>query len=603
MQERFALTISAGHGKCYVGPVLSGRNDMKRLNLLLCVFGLSGSLAYAQTIPKPDPDGAMQRLALLSNVQTLATEVPKLDGSLARALAHAEIADAAWTLDRDWAKKILTEAYRLTYPTEEEQAKFQPERPGMAPNPPTVIGRARSDVRRRILSVARRDKVFGDQLILDSSTHVTKDDRQMMYSQLALFALDEGNNEAAYRAIEQSMGVDPTQITFVTLVNDLAMRDRAAADKLILQCMASLVQLADRNVSTDRADFTLRWLVFPNAIFPDPNKRIPDPGPAVMRAYVTYILDRVTALAQRQPGSLARARSQLLSAWLPLNAYAPELRDRFMQLEALSRTPGTDASLPTQSNEEADKEKFRKEDTDALNSNEPNDLSIRSLIAREDFDKARILIGKLPDGARKTQLTELLNTKEAISLVKKGDLTGAQSLAERLTQIGSLLQVYPVIVQRYVTDKDQIGASAAVHQALKQLKSAGPTATNPTSFGLPASYVRSANEGDALLWSLGKLAKAVLPVDSLLASEIVDEMVARANAIQIDTTQGRTGFESDVFIKLTAKDEIRARSAAENFKGRLQRIVALAAIYQWKAKEWEKATQDKAARANARTSQ
>jgi hypothetical protein len=423
----------------------------------------------------------------------------------------------------------------------------------------------------------------------------------MMHAQLASMALDEGDNEAASRSIQESIKVDPTQMAFVQLVNDLAIKDRAAADKLILQCLADLSAMNAQNLSTARADPTLRWLVFPNSVFPDPNKLIPNPGPEVMRAYVSYILESLTALEQRKPGSLKLARSLLLTVWLPLNAHAPELRERFMQLEALSRTPGKDASLPTQSNEEADKERFRKQDNDALNSDEPNELSIRSVIAREDFDKARTLIGKLPDGERKTQLTEQLNTREAISLGKKGDLAGAQSLAERLTQIVSMLQVYPVIVERYVTDKDHLGASAAGRQAMKQLKSAGPTPANATSFGLPASYARTANESDVLLWSLGKLAKAVVPVDGLLASEIIDEMVVRANAIKIDTNQGRTGFESDVFSKLTAQDEVRARSAAENLKDRLQRIVALAAIYQWKAKELEKATQDKAARAKETT--
>ena len=575
---------------------------MKRLNLLLCLLGLLGSAAYSQKIPRPDRDEALQRLALSSEVKILATEIPKLDGSLARALADAEIADAAWTLDRDWAKSILREAYRLTYPTEEEQSKLGPDLPGTRLKPPTAIGFARSDVRKRILRVARRDRLFADQIIRESLDHVARVDRQMMHAQLAAMALDEGDNEAASRSIQESIKVDPTGMTFVQLVNDLAIKDRAAADKLILQCLADLSAMNAQTLDTLRASPTLMWLLYPNSFLGDPSKRIPGPGPEVMRAYVSYTLDSLTMLEQRRPGSLKLARSVLLSAWLPLNAYAPEWRERFMQLEALSRTPGKDASLPTQSYEEADKERFRKTDNEALNNNEPNELSIRSLITREDFDKARTLIGKLPDGARKTQLTELLNTKEAISLAKKGDLTGAQSLAERLTQIGSLLQVYPVIVERYVTDKDQIGASSSVHQAMKQLKSAGPTPASATSFGLPASYVRSPNESDALLWSLGKLAKAVVPVDSLLASEIVDEMVVRANAIQIDTTQGRTGFESDVFTKLTAKDEARARSAAENFKGRLQRIVALAAIYQWKAKELEKATQAKAARANVPTS-
>jgi hypothetical protein len=323
-----------------------------------------------------------------------------------------------------------------------------------------------------------------------------------------------------------------------------------------------------------------------------------------MRAYVSYVLESLAALEQREPGSLRRSRSVLLSAWLPLNAYAPDLKGAFMQLEALSRTPGKDASLPTQSYEEADKERFRKKDNDALNSNEPNDLSIGSAIAREDFDTARKLISKLPDGARKTEFTEQVNSKEAISLIKKGDLLGAQSLAERLTKTGSMLQVYPLIVQRYATNKDQTGASAAVHQAVRQLKNADTksASTSTQSFGMPASFAPSASEIDLVLSSLGKLAKAVLPVDSLLASEVVDEMVVRANGSQIDTKQGRAGIDADVFNKLAAKDEIRARSAAENFKDPLRRIVALAAIYQWKAKQLEKETQNKAARTDRQIS-
>lgn len=578
---------------------------MKTLNLFLCVLGLSASLGYSQTIGNKDRDDSPQKTALLSEVKTLAIEIPKLDGPLARALAHAEIADAAWTLDREWAKSILKEAYGLTFPTEEEQGKFGPQTPGMAPVPPTAIGRARSEVRQRILSVARRDKVFADQLIHDSSAHVTKDDRQMMYAQLARIALDEGDNEAASRAIQEDMAVDPSQLTFVDLVNDLAIKDRAAADKLIIQCMANLsaLQLSDGNFNSRKADVVLTWLMFPNSFFPDPTKRIPAPGPEAIRAYVNYVIESLSAQEQRQPGSLKRSRNVLLSTWLFLNTYAPELKGRFMQLEAMSRTPGKDASLPTQSYEEADKERSRKRDNDALNGNEPNDLSIGSLIAREDFETARKLISKLPEGDRKTGFTEQVNTREAISLAKKGDLVGAQSLAERLTRVSSMLQAYPLIVQRYATNKDQVGASAAVHQAVQQLKNADSKAAAATtqSFALPAAFAQRASEIDPVLSGLAKLAKAVLPVDSLLASEVVDEMVLKANGSQIDTRQGRTGIDTDIFNKLAAKDEIRALSAADNFKDRLRRIVALAAIYQWKAKALE--TQNKAARTDRQSSQ
>jgi hypothetical protein len=567
---------------------------MKALMAVIGILGLSAwFVVHSQSDGRSDQDQALRKLALVSDVKNLAIEIPRLDGVLARSLAKAEIGDAAWTLDREWAKNILREAYQLTYPTEEEQNQLQSARRGAAPRQPSDLERARSDVRARILRVARRDKIFADKLIVDGSTHLAKDDRQLMHAQLAQMALDEGDNKAASLSIEQSIRVDPTQIAFVGLVNELAIKDRAAADKLILECMAELltIPLSTRDMSFGRADLMLRWLVSPNSIFPDPNKHIPNPGPEVMRAYVSYIIESLGAIEQREPGSLQILRGTLLSAWIPLNAYAPELKGRFMQLEGLSRTPGKDASLPTQSNEDSDKNRFRKRDNDALNRDEPNDLSISSAIAREEFETARKLISKLPDGGRKTNFDEQVNAKEARSLAKKGKLPEAQSLAERLTRASSILEAYTLIIQQYAVNKDQIGAAAVVRQAVRQLKNADTKPPDTQPFGTPPSLASRAGGADPILWSLGKLAKAVLTVDGLVASEIVDEFVTRANTSQMDTNQGGIGFDSDLFKNLAAKDEVRARSAAENFKDPLQRIVALAAIYQWDAKALE--TQEK----------
>lgn len=568
---------------------------MNTLSSVVCVLAISASFASAQTPAKNDYE-AIQKMALLADVKTLALEIPKLDGPLARALAHAEIADAAWTLDQNWAKTLLRDAYQLTYLTEEELGKIGPEPRGSAPIPPTPISRARTEVRRRILTVARRDSAFADQLLTDTSARVTKDDRQMMYAQLTRLAMDEGDNQTAIRSIQDNIAIDPTRIVFVELVNELAIKDRAAADKLILECLANLssVPVPEANRGWDAAFLTVRWLVFPNSFFPDPNKQIPNPGADVMKAYVRYVIDTLSALEQRQPGTLFRQRSMLLTAWLPLNQYAPELMERFMQLEAVSRVPGKDASLPAKSNEELDQEMFRNKQSEALNSREANEQSIDSMINREEFDTARKLIEKLPDGERKTVFLEQVNTKEAISLTKKGDLLRAQSLAERLMTIGSMLQVYPLIVQGYASNKDQAGASSTIHQAIRQLKNAN---TKPvpagSQFGMPAEFRPTANEIDGVLSALEKLAKAILPFDSLLGSEVVNEVVVRANASRIDTAQGRTGIDSGLFKSLASQDEVRARSAAENFKDRLRRIVALAAIYHWKANQLEKATATK----------
>lgn len=570
---------------------------MKTIALLLGLCALA-SFVSAQKISKSDGDEVMQRLTLITDLKSLALEIPKLDGPLARALAAAEIADAAWTLDRSWAKSLLKDAYQLTYPTKEELSKIGPEPPGTPPRPPTAITRARDGVRTRILNVARRDEAFASQLIVDSSAYVTKDDRQMMYAQLTRMALAEGDYPSAISSIQENMAIDPTQSMLVQLINDLAIKDRAAADKLVLEYIGRLssVQPASGRIGRFRADTVLRFLVFPNSFFPDPNKRVPNPGPEVMRAYVRYVVDTLTALEQREPGNLPHQRSFLLTAWLPLNQYAPELKERFVQLEALARTPGKDASLPTKSNEELDQEMFSRRQAEALNSTEPSPQAIDSAILREDFETARKLISKLPDDQRKKQFIEKVNVKEALSLVSRGDLLAAQSFAEQLTSAASILEVYPSLVEGYVSKTDQVGASAAVRQAVRQLKAAdGKVGSTNTQSGMPPEFAPLATERDGTLSILGKLAKAVLPIDTLLATEIVDEIVVKANASQIDTSQGRTGIDSELFKSLASKDEVRARNAADSFKDRLRRVVALAAIYQMKAKKLDREAQKKAA--------
>jgi len=106
-------------------------------------------------------------------------------------------------------------------------------------------------------------------------------------------ALEEGDNQAAVRSIQENMAIDPTQSMLVELINDLAVKDRAAADNLILQYIGGLskAELVGGKLSRGRADLVLRWLVFPNSFFPDPNKRIPSPGPDVMRTYVRYVIE------------------------------------------------------------------------------------------------------------------------------------------------------------------------------------------------------------------------------------------------------------------------------------------------------------------------
>lgn len=65
-----------------------------------------------------------------------------------------EIADAAWLIDNEWAKKLLRDAYELTFPDEKERERLRQECIGAKPLPPTEVERARTNLRNRVFAVA-----------------------------------------------------------------------------------------------------------------------------------------------------------------------------------------------------------------------------------------------------------------------------------------------------------------------------------------------------------------------------------------------------------------------------------------------------------------
>lgn len=560
---------------------------LKVLALTACIA--SGAFSQSAKTPTANEgliqkDSSLERLSLLNDLQILDREAIGLNDPLAQALAKAEIADAAWQLDREWAKKLLRTAYDLTLPkTEQNQRQDKPV--GSIPTMPNAMDRAQRKIRSRILQIAHSDKKFVNELLQIETDNTGAYGKHYASAVLASQVLEEGDVNSSADYVLQGIKADPTRGTAPSIINEIAIRDRAQADRLILQYIGELRKfpLSSTNQSDFRTFITLSSLV--NAAFiPDPNVKIPPAGAEVHRAYISYMLDALKSLEQQEPGYLQGRRQLLLSLWVPLQQYAPELAGTFFNLESDSRRPGEKSSLPYKSNEELRKERYEKRVKEALDNGQPDELTINSAISRDDFDKARKLIDKLPDGAQKTQFIEDINTREAISLATKGDTLSAESLAEKLSKAVSVLQVYPLIINKCVAKKDNQCATTAFYQALRQLKNADVTPNTPPA-GIPASVVATGKEFDPVLSSLGKLAKAVLPVNDEFAFQALDEMVQAANRSELDTSQGRTGFEADVFKLIAAKNEPRAQQAALNLKDELRQIVALATIDQWKAKE------------------
>jgi hypothetical protein len=563
-----------------------------RVTSLLLVIGLLLSTVNGQSkqaLTKTD-DLLPEKLSLLSDLQGLVARAKQLEKPLARGIAEAEIADAAWSLDRDLAKELLRDAYSLAFPEEAEQAKLRKRPVGAQPQMPTPTENARSAVRGRVMKVAARDKAFANELARSVAEKLGPYEAHMSYASLAYNAIQDDDYEGASKYITQSIEADPTQITGPSEINQLAAKNRAAADEAMLAYIAHLnsMTLDSRDGSLPRVFMALSMLIHPDEFFTRISG-IPPPGPAVMRAYVAYVLNSLALMEQRSPSTFTASHLLLLHTYPLLTQYAPDLKQQFLDLEQRRRKPGESLSLPTaKSSEEEYKAKSDKQVERELESDHPDEIVIQRVISRGDFTKARQMIDKLSDGPQKTQLTELLNAQQAISLANKGDISGALKLAESLVKAGSILRVFPVIVGKCAAKNDDACARDSVNQAVKQLKKADVTPFTPPP-GVPASIMGTSRDFDLVLTSLGSLASAVISMKDELALDVLDELVIAANHSELDTGQGRTGFETSLFKKLAEKNEERTTAAAIQFQDPLRQIVALAAIDQWQADKLAKA--------------
>ena len=530
-----------------------------------------------------DDEFAMARASLVSELQILEVRARRLDRRLARALAEAEIADAAWAHDKEWAKDLLREAYGLTLPDEESRAKLRKIPVGSPPVLFGPAGRSGAIVGGRVLQVASRDKAFASELAKLTLSELGTYKGHMEYAFLADNAISGGDAEAASQYILKAIEADPTQIAALSATEQLASLDRAAADKVILQYIERLkvTPLSYRNGSIPRTNFALGKLIFVSNVV----NGVPTlpPGPVVMKAYVTYVLSSLALVEEQNPGSLGSAHTFLLHLYPLLQQYAPELVRQFLDLELRSRRPGDSFTLPTAKQmAKESKAKYEKGVNSELESGSPDEIVIRLAISRNDFSKARKMIDKLADGPQKTQLSDMFNAEQAISLAKKGDTLSAQKLAESLARATSILRVFPIIAAKCVAAKDDDCARDTVNQAVRQLKKADRTPDMPPA-GIPASIFLTSREFDPVLAGLGGLALAVMPVKDELALDVLDELVIAANQSEMDTSLGRTGFETSLFKKLAEKNEGRVNLAALQLKDPLRQIVALAAIDQWKS--------------------
>ncbi|HEX8723535.1 MAG TPA: hypothetical protein VF736_23165 [Pyrinomonadaceae bacterium] len=583
--------------------------------LLLCPASLRAGQSPAPQRPVEKPAPASQqdaaesepdareprRQALLADLRSLEAESKELLKPLDAASARAEIAAAAWSLERGWAKSLLREALPLTFPEEVDRARLRRRAVGGRLDPPTPEDSARSLVRDRVLKVAAAEPAFARELSLVTAREMGPVQEVAQYTRLAGAALKEGKVEEASDLVRHAIEAEPSLIDISFAVNDIAVRDRAAGDRLALRYIEVLRGLplsayAEQGGAGMRVAFGFMSILRP-ASSPFRSAAAP-PAPAgreVVRAYIAFVLDTVSRLEQ-SGADLAPSRFLLASAWPLITEVAPEYAAQFNALERAGRRPGQSApplSLLTGGKEDEER-RYEERLKSARQSKDPEALEVAASVAmtRKDFEEARKLVSLLKEGEQKSRLSELVNVRESQHLAEKGDLVGAERLARQLEGVSSILLAYPTLVRALAREGDAGRAALLVDEAVRRLRAAAERGAGdadfvPTALAPFAGSLRPFKQTRALV-AMSELALAVEPVDARAALDALDALAETASKARVTSEQGNPNFNAEAFARVSAADAGRARSAAARFEDRLQRIVALAAVCRGEAERLEK---------------
>jgi hypothetical protein len=530
-------------------------------------------------VPKVAPLSEKQSL-LLIDLQNLAAQATNLTSGLARARANAEIADPLWTLDEQRAKELLKEAYGLTLPDPVPTTSPTSSGSKKSPSLPTPLGLARRELRKRVLQLASRDRTFAGSLIKlqeDTGNSSVSNDKVTLAKQ----AFGDNDIEAGSKYLSEALRADPTAMA-TTTINELAKKDRAAADKLILDYLGILRGVP--MLSPD--DLAPIYLVLFQLIFPNltPGQNVAPPSPEVMRAYFLYVINSLNALEQVSPGSVPRFRTLLLYAWSPINQYARDLIPAFLRLEALSRNSQDTGPIPNIHDiVEADQKTLKKRLEVNLDSETPDPLIIQAGIRNAEFKKARKAIDRMEESDTKNQLLDLVNAREAMALTAKGAIDSAEVLAVKLRGAVRIIEAYTALIAKSEKTAQKISLG---YRALEQLRRASnQPEISPMA---PAGLGPTGKETDPKLGSLSKLFLITVSLDNDLAQSVLQETIMAMNRTDLDASQGRLGFDPTLFKEATAKNQVLAEQSALSISDPLRRIVALAAIDKGKIEKLNK---------------
>lgn len=510
----------------------------------------------------------LRKETFVNDLKILNQEARNLNNSTAVATVKVGIANVSWGIDKNWSQNLLLEAFELILPDnkEREKIKQQSYESGMVEH--TEEGRVQRYIRIRILSIAQRDKAFGELMREKMERELGKIEANSSKVNDTFDLIKNGKAQQATKALLEISAADPTTVRIGYLIREMAGIDRAEADKVILEYLRVL---GNQPLTLPTLKMLIQDIGF--AVFPFPSydwrkRKIPVAGELTIRAYLAFSLNSIYQIENNTPGIAMPYRQTILSLGLRLQQYAPDLIPTFMTLEQVTRKSNEPAfQLPSVTNAQANKDRYESLLQETYRSNRQEDVqqAFQMALGREEYDEAEKLLELIKDPDERQKHQEDFSVRKFHYYLNKGELLDAERAVLSLKKSASIVRTFPAIIKYCVSKKDNDRASSLARFAIE--------AINRSNDGYKARFLTT-------------LASSIAPVDSALSMKVLEGAIIASNQNKRDANRAFVvGIDTSIFSALTPKHEDILRQMVPQIEDPLDRMMSLVAIYNKKVNE------------------
>ena len=488
---------------------------LRRLVLLLVLSStLLTSTASQQRAQKPKPASKAQpglseeaeqlRLNAISLLHSLAQTANEIDKIEDRVTVLAEIGDAFWAVDREYARTVLLRSLK-------EIDKLPP---GVDDYDKERVASEKRHLKQVVLSrIAKRDLAFAKQLIDEQ----IKETPTLNERASKLYGVTSATSDVLLDLAQSFIATDPKRAAMIATYSlqdgasqrfryfliQLRAKDSDAADVLVTQAISELGRQHPGNLfdvlmlwdyAYQPADFYFNGISW-NREYKDGSGNA---SAELKRLVLNYALNTIVenlqqlpksesaqdrTLVQMQLGALHSVSQQLLpSMQADLPRGAADLQQALVRVEQELRAGGGDPPQRPPS-EDSDEEKTALEkliqDAEKAPQGEGrDDLYLSAAVQlywRRQFEKAKEMISKSDDQEKRDLILEPLNVAISAELVAKKNLQEAWNVANQLKRSESRMSALARVGRAFLDAGDAQSGMQALTAAQSLISKTDPS--------------------------------------------------------------------------------------------------------------------------------